>query len=234
MSNDVTERGAGGAVNRIDVRQSMSRFLAPFQAADPWREALATIERHRSGIDCRPDGRLYALDEVEYIPGQLAQKRARAIGAAVAIRAAVRSLEAVFRAIDELEDAMAPAPEEMVRGILGVMLSILRSKPGDGAALYMDALVWELAEPLSGSPVCAPAIAAAARETWTTATFAPSVHEFMALARKHQDRIEMVRQQLLWIPEAYIRASNVLSKLAPEKLPDDPRGQKEEDFEVTF
>ena len=37
-----------------------------------------------------------------------------------------------------------PPPEEIIRAILGAMLSILRAKPTEGAELYIDAMVWEL------------------------------------------------------------------------------------------
>jgi hypothetical protein len=99
------------------------------------------------------------------------------------------------------------------------MLSVLRGKPTEGAELYVDALVWAVMEPDAGSPYCAPAIAAAAKEIWTTKTFPPSVPEFVESAKKHQRRIETVLAQLVFISESASSAHEVLEKLAPEKLP---------------
>ena len=41
-----------------------------------------------------------------------------------AVRKAIGSLTPVREAADALDEAMAPAPEEIVRGILGALLSI--------------------------------------------------------------------------------------------------------------
>lgn len=217
MSNDITNHGGGGAVGtagRLDVRAMMGHYLAPYKTADRWRDTLATIDRHMFGIQRDSNGGLIALHD-RWTPKQ----KQWAIDSALAIRNAVGPLQPVFDAADALDEALAPPPEEIIRAILGTMLSILRSKPTEGAALYIDALVWELIEPERGKPICAPAIAAAARETWNTQTFAPSVHEFLGRARKHQQRIETVRCQVTSIWKAKCDAIEVLRKLAPEKLP---------------
>jgi hypothetical protein len=192
----------------------MRHYLASFKAAEPWRETLAEIDRHEGGIQRDCNGGLCALHE-----WNKPKEKQWAIADALAVRKAIGPLGPVWEAADALDEAMAPAPEEIIRAILGVMLSILRAKPTEGAEIYVDALVLELTEPETGAPICAPAIAAAARETWNTQTFAPSVHEFMGRARKQQQRIEIVRWQLRWILNASYGAYEVLEKLAPEKLP---------------
>ena len=157
------------------------------------------------------------------------EEKQLAIKCAVAIREATAGhLVDVWEAEEALDEAMAPPPEEIIRAILGAMLSTLRAKPTEGAAIYVDALVWELTEPATGrefipyrsglvileGPFCSPAVAAAARETWTTQTFPPSVAEFMQRVRKHQMRIETVRAQLASISEASFSAHDVLRRPA--------------------
>jgi hypothetical protein len=106
-----------------------------------------------------------------------------------------------------------------LRLLLGTMLDGFRAKPTEGAPIYVDAMVWTLLEPESGQPFCAPSVVAGIREAWATKTFPPSVHEFLELCRKHQQRIEFIQHRLEWICNAGHAAIEVLWKLAPEKLP---------------
>jgi hypothetical protein len=186
--SDITTHGGGavGAVGRFDVRGAMRHYLAPFKAAEPWRDTYDIVDRCRYTTQRDTNDALIALH-----PSRSPKERGLAIKEALAIREAVRPhLEAINEAHDALDEAMAPAPEEIIRATLGAMLSILRAKPTEGAQLYVDGLVWELIEPDSGNPFCAPAIAAAANEIRTTKTFPPSVAEFMTPVKKHQQRIE--------------------------------------------
>jgi hypothetical protein len=216
MSSNISAHhgGAVGAAGRLDVRAMMRHYLAPFKAAEPWRDTLETIGRSSFATQRNCHDKLIALSSTWNTP----EKKHWAIKDALAIRDAVTDLGAVWEAADALDEAMAPPPEEIIRAILGAMLSILRAKPTEGAEIYVDALVWELTDSDAG-PFCAPAIAAAAKEIWTTKTFPPSIPEFMKPAKQHQARIEAVRAQLTFISEAYCSADEVLITLAPEKLP---------------
>jgi hypothetical protein len=230
MSSNVTTHhgGAVGAAGHFDVRAMMRHYLAPFKAAEPWRDMIETIGRSGFATQ-RCDGELIALSPVWNTP----EKKRLAIKDALAIRQAVAGhLDAVWEAAEALDEAMEPPPEEIIRAILGAMLSVLRGKPNEGAELYIDALVWALTEPDSGEPFCAPAIAAAAKEIWTTKTFPPSVPEFMAPAKKHQMRIEAVWEELDFISVAYRSAREVLATLAPEKLPKPRELTPEEEEEL--
>jgi hypothetical protein len=146
---DITNNG-GGPVGptggHFDVREMMKRYLAPFKTAEPFRETLDTINRHEVGIQ-HVGGCLIALHE-----GRTPEEKQRAIADALAIREAV-DIIGLWGAQDELDDAMAMPPEETVRAIIGVMLSVLRAKPTEGAAIYVDAMVWELMEQETG-PIC--------------------------------------------------------------------------------
>jgi hypothetical protein len=214
-SNVTTPHGGTVGAGRLDAR-AMRRYLAPFKAAEPFRDAVETIDRCSFATQRNTKGDLIALSPAWNTPDQ----QQAAIKHAVAIRKAVAGhLDAVSSVVDALDEAMVPPTEGVIRVILGVLLSVLRSKPTEGAELYIDALVWELMEPDTGEPFCAPAIAAAAKEIWTTKTFAPSVAEFVGPVRKYQMRIETVRAELAFISEANYRAREVLEKLAPETLP---------------
>jgi aminoglycoside phosphotransferase (APT) family kinase protein len=109
------------------------------------------------------------------------------------------------------------------------MMSIMRGREFSvDDATYIDAMVMELMEPETGEPFCGPAIAAAAKELWTTQTFRPSIPEFVEPVRKHQARLESDLAQLGFIFDAEDSAYEVLKKLAPEKLPK-PRQLTEEE-----
>jgi hypothetical protein len=224
MSNDISSTHSGGAVGtvgRFDVRAAMRQLLAPFKAADPWRDLSDICERcsYATQRDATDDHGLIALH-----PWRTAEEKGWAIRDALTIRVAVGPhLEAINDVLhDDLEEAMKPAPEEIIRAILGAMLSILRIKPTEGAEVYIDAMVWALMEP---EPFYAPAIAAAAKEIWTTKTFphfgqpSPSVAEFMKPTKEHQQRLDGVWHDLNFITASYYAAWEVLQALAPEKLP---------------
>jgi hypothetical protein len=213
--------GAVGFAGRLDIRVMLRSYLPYFKAAEPWSEAL--------------DHALRVIDRegqvVEMFPWKRPAKPEEAISKALAIRAAIGPREILAEAQNTLEDALEPPREEIIRAILIGMLKAMRSKPTEGADIYIDTLVFELAEPETDDPISAPAIVAAARETWNTQTFAPSVHEFMPVARKHQKRINAVLKQLDWLAVTYQRATEVLRELAPEKLPKRPPPSEDEDWD---
>jgi hypothetical protein len=223
-STDVIHGSDGGAVGalysgHVDVRAILRHYLPAFKAAEPWREIHIPRVINAEG------------EILEIHPWRKPEAPEKAITAALQIRDAIY-LPDVWDAEDELNELMAPPPEENIRAMLIAMLSVLKSKPTEGAPIYIDALVFELTEPETGQPICGPAIAAAVRETWNTQTFAPSVHEFMVRARKQQQRIEMVRAQLRWLSVTQDSALAVLEKLAPGKLP--KPSETSEDPEVPF
>jgi hypothetical protein len=53
------------------------------------------------------------------------------------------------------------------------------------------------------------------------------------LSKKHQERIKSVHRSLSWLCDAAQDAFDVLSKLAPEKLPK-PRELSDEDWDQIF
>jgi len=217
MSSNITDyhSGAIGAAGHFDVRAAMRHYLAPFKAAEPWYDTYNIVDRCRWATQRATTGALTAL-----APWRSPKEKALAVKEALTVRKAVLPhLDALDDATFALGEAMGPAPEEIIRAILGAMLSVLRGKPNEGAGIYIDALVWELMEPEVGEPFCAPAIAAAAKEIWSTSTFPPSVAEFVKPAKKHQQRIEGVLGELEFIAESCRAAREVLQALAPEKLP---------------
>jgi hypothetical protein len=218
MTKGITKHPNGGGVAvgaRLDVRAMMSHYLAPFKATEAWKPALAIAEQHKWGIDRDVHGELYALRANESYPGQ----KAAAVSDAMAIFEAARPVSAIAEAADAVLETMKPPSEPELRLLIGTMLDGFRAKPTEGAAVYIDAMVWMLSEPESGQPFCAPAIAAAIRQAWASQTFPPSVHEFLKLCSNQQERIEAVHQELEWLCGAASDAVEVLLELAPEKLP---------------
>jgi hypothetical protein len=217
MSGEITSSSSGavGAVGRFDVRAAMQQYLAPFKAAEPWHDTYNIVDRCRWATQRATTGALTALAQ-----WRSPKEKALAVKEALAVRKAVLPhLDALDDATFALGCAMEPAPEEIIRAILGAMLMVLRGKPNEGAEVYVDALVWELMEPENGQPFCAPAIAAAAKEIWSTSTFPPSLAEFMKPVKKHQQRIESVLGELEFITQSCRAAREVLQVLAPGKLP---------------
>jgi hypothetical protein len=168
--------GAVGAAGRLDVRALVRHYLAPFKAAEPFRDTIETIGRSKFATQRNTHGELIALSS-----WKTEQQKGWAIKDALAISEAIAGrLHAVAEAGDALDEAMVPPPEVNIRAIVGAMLSIMRgSKPSEADVLFVDAVVMELMEPETGEPFCGPAIAAAAKELWTTETFRPSLPEFM-------------------------------------------------------
>lgn len=207
----------GSTSARLDVRPLMRRYLAAFKGAEPWQDTIERLDRCRWATQRSTNGRLTAL-----APWRTPKEKIQAVEAALDVRDAVEGhLDTIAEAADAFDKATAPAPEEIIRAILAMMLSVLRSKPTEGAEFYITALVWELMEPDTGRPLCAPAIAASAKEIWTTKTFAPSIPEFVTCAKKHQELIEASQSQLRWILRSHAAATEVLEKLEPGMLEDD-------------
>jgi len=219
MSNITTIHG--GSVGRFDIRAMGRAYLAAFKASEPFRDVIETIDHHGAATQQDTNGNLIALT-----PSWLKDERRReyTIASALAIREAVAAIpqDRVLYTIFDVEDALEPPPEPIVRAIVAAMLSVLRAKPSEGSEIYVDALVGECMEPEGCDPFAAAAVAAAAKEIWTTKTFPPSIPEFMAPVRKYQLRLQSVLAELNFIQEAGLRAREVLQKLAPEKLPKRP------------
>jgi hypothetical protein len=220
--NNITTSVGGGAVGAAGRFKAIGRYLAAFKAAEPWRETYATVDRSRFATQRNTHGELIALSSV----WKTDKQKALAIKDALAIRAAILPhKDAIEDARYALGEAMKPAPEHIVMAIISTMLMVLKSKPNEGSAVFVGALVSELMEPETGEPFCVPAIAAAAKQIWTTKTFAPSIPEFMEPVREHQRRIEEVECELDFMMASLRAAREVLQVLAPEKLP--PRKARE-------
>jgi hypothetical protein len=175
----------------------MRKFLAPLRMMKPFESVAERYCPIFHGADGEPlvhrmERQLVTLED------------------AIAACDAIGSIIDIWNAQIALEDAIVPPPEEVIRGILIVMLMSLRSKPIEGSDVYVDTLVFELSEPESGEPICATAIAAAARETWQSQTFAPSIHEFLGRARKYQSRLEMELKQLGLLAVIYCQAAEMI------------------------
>jgi hypothetical protein len=170
---------------RLDIRAMFRHFMAPFSAAVPF-EDLIEVVKENSTADVR-------------------RCRNRRPGAAIAIhRAVTNHADAVREAMDHLSVAMTAPNEENIRGIVGAMMMVFpNAQPTESSGYLIDMLVLELREPEVGYPFCLPAIAAAARESWTTLASPPSIAEFVARARKHESRIEAVMHELGDVLEAY-------------------------------
>jgi hypothetical protein len=210
-STDVSQTVTGGSVGHLgghlDVRAMMRHYLPAFKLVDQWTTDI-NIPRIIS-----KEGEI-----IKVYSWTCPEHKEEAITEALKLKDAIW-LPDVWDAQHELDQLIARPTEEIVRQILIGMLQILRSKPTEGAAVYVDGLVFELTEPEIGKPFCGPAIVAAARETWNAQTFAPSISEFMPRVRKYQLRIDMVRAQLNWLENTFDAVCEVLEQLAPETLP---------------
>jgi hypothetical protein len=183
---------------RLDIRAMVRHYLAPFTAAKPFADIIETVRANSSAA--------------------IRRCRNRRPGAAIAINRAVANYAtALEQAIDQLSIALLAPDEENIRGIVGaMMLAFPNATPTETAGYFVDALVLELKEPGSDDPFCLPAIAAAAREMWTTLPAPPSIAQFIVSVRKHQQRIEAVMHQLCDVLEAADWAEDMIERKRSE------------------
>jgi hypothetical protein len=178
---------------RIDVRGLLSHHLAPYKIARPFDHAAKVVEQHRTLCGRNARDELMALKN--HFPGQ----RKAAKRAAREIRPLLPAAAVIYRAESALLEAIdTPADEPTTRILIGCMLDAFRQEPGDGAAVYVEALVWSVidggtSDDNSGNDagvISAAVLASAVQTAWRTQTFPPSIHEFLTLCRKRRRAIE--------------------------------------------
>jgi 1,6-anhydro-N-acetylmuramate kinase len=83
----------------------------------------------------------------------------------------------------------APFDEPATTLLVGVMLDAMPAKPGEGAAVYLDAMMFTLEELRLDDEgeirVPTAAIAAAVQDVWKDKTFKPAISEFVGYVLKH-------------------------------------------------
>lgn len=190
------------ADGRFNVRALMQHYLAPYAAAQPFADVTETVKRNST-----PEVR---------------RCKNRRPGAAIAILKAVAGrIDAVSEARDRLSVARLAPDEENIRQILGAMFAAFHAQPTTTSEYFVDALVMELMEPEAGDPFSLPAVAAAARECWSTLPSPPSIAEFLVAARKHQQRLDVVFKELGDVLEAAFWAEDTIKPEKPQTSDDD-------------
>jgi hypothetical protein len=181
---------------RLDIRVMMRHYTAPFQAAVPFADVIEIVRRNST-------------------PARRSKNQAPS--AAIAIRKSVANhVDAVVSARDHLSVVKLAPDEENVRQILGAMMMVFPAPPTETSSFFVDALVMELREPEVGDPFSLPAVAAAARECWSTLPSPPSIVEFLVAARKHQHRLDDVFRHLCDIIEASEWADDLIEPEKPD------------------
>jgi hypothetical protein len=90
----------------------------------------------------------------------------------------------------EISKWLERPPENAARQIVATMLDGFKQKPSEGAAIFLDAMIYILGD------MPAAAIAAATREVWETEDWAPSIHAFVDLCKKHRSTLSSVRRDV--------------------------------------
>jgi hypothetical protein len=200
---------------RLNVKALMSTHLRPYAFARDWKKELLIVAENRATFGKNHAGELYILQE-DYDNDHridalvLAHDICEALPAVEAIRQAHNAIVAALR---------APFDEPSVRLLVGVMLDVFPGKPGESAAVYVDALVWSLEEfepQGEGLAVPTAAIAAAIAEAWKATTFKPSISEFLGLVQRHWARLSDQCRSI----EAMGSFVATLEKLAPPTRPE--------------
>jgi hypothetical protein len=203
MSHVVPFHGLAAVTSgRLDIRAVIKHCTAPYSAAEPFADLIEVVRKNsttaRRSCNQRPS-------------------------AAIEIHNAVAGhIEAVSDARDHLSVVRLAPDEENVRAVIGAMLMVFPTPPTETAGYFVDTLVMELREPEADEPYSLPAIAAAAREMWRTLASPPSIAEFLVAARKHQQRLDVVFQQLCDIVEAVDWAEDTIKPEKPVWDEDDP------------
>jgi hypothetical protein len=191
------------AAGRPDIRAMVKHFMQPYGAAQPFANIVEIVRRNST-------------------PSRRGKNEGRS--AAIEIRKAVAGhLDAVVKARDHLSVVRLAPDESDVRGIIGAMMMVFHAPATETSSFFVDVLVLELREPEVGDPFSLPAVAAAARECWSTLPAPPSIAEFLVAARKHQQRLDDVFRQLGDIIEASQWADDLIE-------PDKPVDEDDPDF----
>jgi hypothetical protein len=180
---------APSARRRIDVKTLFSGHLQPFKIVEGLKNALALAREYRARYGRDVNGKLYMLRE-----DQNEDERIELLLMAVDLRDALPSKDAIGQAYAALLRAIqVPFDEPSARLLIGIMCDVMPGKPGEGAPVYLDAMIFSIEEFRleHHQDITAPAaaIAAAAREAWESGTFRPSIHEFLGLVSKHWHRL---------------------------------------------
>jgi hypothetical protein len=160
------------ADGRINVAAIVRHCLAPYAAADEFEDVIETVRLNST-------------------PARKSKNERKS--AAIAIRKAVAGhTKAVRKAQHELRIALLPPDEICIRQILGIMFGMFPTPPTNSSESFADTLVFEMVD----ARYSLPAIMAAAREAWQTMPAPPAISDLLALARKHEDRLDAVFRQL--------------------------------------
>jgi hypothetical protein len=179
------------ADGRINVATIVRHCLAPYAAADEFEDVIETVRLNTT-------------------PARKSKNESKS--AAIAIRKAVADLtKAISKARHELGVAMRLPEEICIRQILGIMFGMFPTPPTATSERFADTMVMELVD----ARYSLPAIVAAAREAWQTMPAPPSIAEILALARKHEARLDAVFRQLGSVLTAIDWANDIIEPDKP-------------------
>jgi hypothetical protein len=165
---------------QLDVRAMMRHYTAPFEAAVPYEDVIEIVRKSTTRARKSKNERRSA---------------AIAIG-----KAAAGHLDAITEARDRLSVALTPPDEEDIRAVIAAMLMAFPdAQPTTASPRFIDTLTMEIRE----DRYSLPAIAATARECWRTLPSPPAISQFLAVAEKHQTRLEGVLMELGEVADDY-------------------------------
>jgi hypothetical protein len=189
MSSSIEPMRAASAPStarrRIDIKALMSMHLRPYAIVKNWREEFEILKEYRARFAKDVNGAVMALsDDHDW------DSKAETLVLALDLRDALPSREAINQAeMTILAALQAPFSEPHARLLTGVMLDGMPAKPGEAAAVSVDAMVYSLEElrlEHEGDIVVpTAAIAATVKDVWKERTFRPSIHEMLGYVRRH-------------------------------------------------
>lgn len=159
---------------RVDVKAIMATHLRPYAIVKDWREEFEIHKEHRTHFARDVNGKVMALrDDCDW------NSRAETLVLALDLRDALPTVAVIAEAEAMILAALqAPFDEPSATLLISMMLDAMPAKPGEGAAVYLDAMVFTLEElRLDGEDdlaVPTAAIAAALQDVWKEKTFRPA------------------------------------------------------------
>jgi hypothetical protein len=178
------------ARRRIDVKAIMGMHLRPYAIVKNWRNEFEILKEHCSHFARDVNGRVMALRE----DCSDWDSRVETLLLACDLRDALPPLAVIAEAQAMILAALqAPFDEPAATLLVGVMLDAMPAKPGEGAAVYLDAMMFTLGELRLDDEgeilVPTAAIAAAVQDVWKDKTFKPAISEFVGYVLKHWHKL---------------------------------------------
>jgi hypothetical protein len=216
MSNQVAQRMATPAPAPIKARTDLVRAVMA-----PYARPMRMLRRYRAFDEWLPVSDLPA-ENPEENHRKIAAERWKFIPDFRELLDATDAFGAVFIETDEVT----------IRILVGLMLDGLPSAKTLPSASYTDALTFILSDleddedQLPGECFSALVIAAAVAEVWRSATFAPSLAEFLTLAKKKRLQFHRAYHVANRLYDLRCQAEDVLLILGDIKP--EPRGEEDD------